>query len=125
MMTLSSQIKRFILTGGVNTVFGYLVYAFGIVILNLSYFWAVVLSYVIGVSFSYVMFRAFVFTAGARGWRSYARFVPTYVFLLALNIIALHVLVDLAGWNKLVAQAVIVPCCAAMSFIINRVFVFK
>lgn len=124
-LSLSSQIKRFVLTGGVNTVFGYLVYAFGILVLSLSYFWAVVLSYVIGVSFSYVMFRAFVFTSGERGWRSYARFIPTYVLLLAINIIALHVLVDLAGWNKLAAQAVIVPCCAALSFVINRIFVFK
>ena len=124
-MKLSSQIKRFILTGGVNTVFGYLVYAFGIVAMNLSYFWAVVLSYVIGVTFSYAMFRAFVFTAGERGWRSYARFIPTYVFLLIFNIAALYVLVDLAAWNKLVAQAVVVPVCAVLSFIINRVFVFK
>jgi putative flippase GtrA len=124
-MSLSTQIKRFILTGSINTAFGYLVYAFGIVVLGWSYFWSVVLSYVIGVSFSYVMFRAFVFTTGERSWRSYARFIPTYAFLFVFNVIALHILVDLAGWNKLVAQAVVVPCCAVLSFIINKVFVFK
>lgn len=124
-MRLTKQILRFIVAGGVNTVFGYLVYAFGVVALDLSYFWAVVLSYVIGVTFSYAMFRAFVFTEGERGWKSYAKFIPTYVVLLVINIVALHILVDMAGWGKLVAQAVIVPGCAALSFIINRVFVFK
>jgi len=124
-MKLSHQIKLFLVTGTINTVFGYLVYAFGVVILNLTYFWALVLSYVIGVTFSYVMFRTFVFTEGERGWRSYARFIPTYIVLLVINIIALHIMVDLANWNKLIAQAVVVPGCAVLSFIINRIFVFK
>ncbi len=124
-MNLSLQIKRFLVTGLINTVFGYLVYAFGVVILNLSYFWATVLSYVIGVTFSYVMFRAFVFTEGDRSWNSFKRFIPTYVVLFVINIIALHFLVDLLSWNKLVAQAVVVPGCAALSFVINRIFVFK
>lgn len=124
-MKLSRQVWRFLVTGAVNTAVGYLVYAFGVVALELSYFWAVILSYVVGVSFSYVTFRAFVFTAGERSFRSYPRFILTYVFLLLVNILALHVLVDLAGYGKLVAQALVIPVCAALSFIINRSFVFK
>jgi putative flippase GtrA len=116
---------RFLVTGGVNTAFGYLVYAFGVVALDLSYFWSIILSYVIGVSFSFVTFRAFVFTSGERSFRSYPRFILTYVFLLAVNIAALYVLVDLAGFNKLVAQALVIPVCAVLSFVINRFFVFK
>lgn len=124
-MKLSRQIWLFLVTGGVNTVVGYLIYAFGVVALNLSYFWAVVLSYVVGVSFSFATFRAFVFTAGERSFRSYPRFILTYVFLLGVNILALHVLVDLAGVGKLLAQALAIPVCAALSFLINRFFVFK
>ena len=124
-MKLTHQIKRFIFTGSINTIFGYLVYACGVVVFGLSYFWSVVLSYVIGVTFSYLMFRAHVFTTGERGWRSYMRFIPTYIVLFFINIIALHILVDIADWNKLVAQAVVVPGCAVLSFIINKIFVFK
>ena len=124
-MKLTHQIRRFLLTGSINTGLGYLVYACGVVVFGLSYFWSVVLSYVIGVTFSYFMFRTFVFTTGDRGWRSYMRFIPTYVFLFVVNIVALHVLVDIADWNKLLAQAFVVPLCAALSFVINRSFVFK
>jgi putative flippase GtrA len=122
---LSRQMWRFLVTGGVNTVIGYLIYAFGVVALELSYFWAVILSYVIGVSFSFVTFRAFVFTAGERSFRSYPRFILTYVFLLGVNIAALYGLVDMAGLNKLLAQALVIPVCAALSFVINRFFVFR
>lgn len=124
-MNLPDQLRRFILTGVVNSVFGYLVYAFGVVVLDWSYFWSVILSYVIGVSFSYIMFRTFVFTTGDRGWSSYTRFIPAYIFLLAVNIVALYILVDLYGWNKLAAQAVVVPFCAALSFVINKIFIFQ
>ena len=124
-MKIFEQIKRFIVTGVINSLFGYAVYAFGVAVLDFSYFRAVVLSYVIGVTFSYFMFRAFVFTGGDRSWRSYMRFIPTYIFLFFFNVISLHILVDIADWNELLAQAVIVPVCAVISFIINRVFVFK
>lgn len=122
---LFGQIARFIVTGGINTVFGYLVYALGVTVLKMSYTEAVTFSYVIGVSFSYIMFRTFVFTGGDRSWRSFSRFIPTYVVLLFINMAALAVLVDHLGMNKLLAQAIIVPFCAALSFIINRLFIFK
>jgi len=122
---LTHQLKRFIVTGIGNTVFGYLVYAFIIIVFDLSYFWALILTYSIGITFSFTTFRAFVFTDGDRGWRSYIRFILTYVGLLIVNIVALHILVDIQGIHKLIAQLFVIPFCAAISFIINRIFVFK
>ena len=124
-MKLTHQIKLFLMTGSINTAVGYAIYAAGIVFFNLSAFFAVVWSYVLGVTFSYFMFRAFVFTEGERGWKSYAKFIPTYVTLFIINEALLFVLVNIESWNKLLAQAVVVPICAALSFVINRVFVFK
>ncbi len=124
-MKLTHQIRRFLMTGSINTAVGYMIYATGIVIFNLSPFFAVVWSYVLGVTFSYFMFRAFVFIEGERGWKSYAKFIPTYVVLFIINEALLFVLVDIASWNKLLAQAIVVPICAVLSFVINRVFVFK
>ena len=124
-MKLTHQLKRFLLTGSINTAFGYLMYVFAIIALDFSYFWSVVFSWCIGVVFSYVMFRSFVFTDGDRSWRTFRRFLPTYVVLLAVNLLAMHILVGDLDWNKLLAQAFVVPLCAALSFIINRIFVFK
>jgi putative flippase GtrA len=124
-MKILHQLQRFILTGIINTLVGYAIYAFGVVVLGWSYFWSVVLSYVVGVTFSYFMFRRFVFTTGDRSWRSYMRFIPTYIVLFIINVSAMFILVDIRNWNKLLAQAVVVVFCAALSFIINRIFVFK
>jgi putative flippase GtrA len=124
-MKLTHQLKRFLITGSINTGFAYLMYVFGVVVLEFSYFWSVVFSWCLGVIFSYIMFRAFVFTEGDRSWRSFGRFLPTYVALLAVNLAVMHVLVGIEDWNKLLAQAFVVPVCAVLSFIINRIFVFK
>jgi putative flippase GtrA len=124
-MKLSHQLKRFILTGTINSGFAYFVYAVCDRFLHLGYIWAVIVSWCLGVCFSYMMFRTFVFTEGDRSWKSFQRFIPTYVFLLIVNIIGMHILVDIAHWNSLIAQAVVIPGCAVLSFIFNRIFVFK
>ncbi len=126
LFTLSRQLLRFLVTGGVNTLFGYLVYVGGIMLFNLHYFWAVMWSYIIGTTFSFATFRAFVFTDGERGiLKSYLRFIPTYIALFLVNEALLFVFVDVVGWNKLAAQAGVIPLCAALSFVINKIFVFK
>ena len=124
-MKLTHQLKRFILAGLVNSGLGYFIFVCGFKLIGLSHFWSVVLSYVVGTTFSYLMFRTFVFTTGDRSWRSFARFIPTYVVLFIINVTSMHILVDLFGWNALVAQAIVIAGCAALSFIFNRVFVFK
>jgi putative flippase GtrA len=124
-MKLTHQLQRFLITGSINSGFAYFIYVFSVLVLHLPYFWAVILSWCLGVLFSYTMFRTFVFTDGDRSWRSFRRFIPTYVFLLGVNIISMHILVDLAHWNSLIAQAVVIAGCAVMSFIFNRIFVFK
>jgi putative flippase GtrA len=122
---LPRQLARFILTGGVNTVFAYLVYVFMAGTLDIPYLSALLFSWAIGVAFSYSTFRAFVFTDGSRSFKTFARFLPTYIFLLILNLSTLYIFVDIEKWDKLAAQALIVPFCAALSFIINRLFVFR
>ena len=124
-MNFSHQLKRFIFTGIVNSGFAYFIYVVCDHFLKLGYLWSVIISWCLGVCFSYMMFRTFVFTEGDRSWRSFARFIPTYVFLLIVNIIGMHILVDIAHWNSLISQAIVIPGCAVLSFFINRIFVFK
>lgn len=128
LLPLLWQMRRFVVVGIVNTLFGYLVYAAGI-LCGLDYTPALVLSYVVGVTFSYFTFRHFVFEQEAaqrtKKRRSFTRFLATYLFLFMLNWAALYGLVTVGGWGRLQAQAIIVPCCAALSFVINRLFVFR
>ena len=124
-MNLAHQLKRFLVTGVVNSAFAYAVFVICDYLIDIGYLWSVFVSWCLGVCFSFMMFRTFVFTEGARSWRSFSRFLPTYVFLLAVNMAGMKVLVDFAGWNSLIAQAIVMAGCAVLSFIINRLFVFK
>jgi putative flippase GtrA len=124
------QIARFLVTGGINTAFGYLVFSFAFLVLGWSTDNSIYLSYVIGVTFSYMMFRTFVFTEGDRSFRSYLKFVPTYVFLLFVNVLSMHWLTTVhmlenQKWNTMLAQAMVTVVCAAISFVINRLVIFR
>jgi putative flippase GtrA len=122
---ITNQLRRFLFIGGINTAFGYAIYAACRLTLDIPYFLAVAVSWSLGVIFSYLTFRTFVFTEGDRSWRTFKKFLPTYVALLVFNELLLFILVGIAGWNDLIAQGVAVIGCAVLSFIINRIFVFK
>ena len=122
---LTNQIRRFIITGGINTAFSYIMYVVAVLFLHMTYYWAVTFSWCLGVTFSYLMFRTFVFTSGDRSWQTFKKFLPIYVVLLIFNEIALFALVHFMDWNKLIAQAILLPTIAALSFVLNRLFVFK
>lgn len=124
-ISLLWKIRRFIITGIVNTIFGYLAYVVGVKLIHLNYTGALVFSYILGVTFSYLTFRTFVFEDHGTKKQSYSKFILTYVAIFVFNWSALHFLVSILYWNELWAQILLVPCCAAISFIINNIFVFK
>jgi putative flippase GtrA len=121
---LHRQLFRFLVTGGVNVLFSYAAYALLAGALGMDYAPALVLSWCAGVVFSYCNFRAFVFDGGRDG-RSFLRFLPVYVVLLLIDLAALRLLVGHWGWDKLLAQALVVPFVAVLSFAFNRLFVFR
>jgi putative flippase GtrA len=122
---LHRQVARFLVTGGINAVFAYVMYAVGARLLGMSYMAAQVFSWCLGVTFSFCMFRAFVFTAGDRSFRAFSRFLPTYVILLIVSLSMMKVMVGVLAWNDLIAQAIVIPVCAVLSFFFNRIIVFR
>ncbi|HET9651933.1 MAG TPA: GtrA family protein, partial [Usitatibacter sp.] len=60
------QFVRFLIVGGVNTLFGYAVFA-GLVLAGMPPMPALVLTYVVGVLFNFFTTRRFVFAASGRG----------------------------------------------------------
>jgi putative flippase GtrA len=122
---LHRQIARFIFTGGVNAIFAYAAFAFFSGLAGADYLPAVFYAWCCGVTFSYVTFRAFVFTDGNRSFSTFAKFIPTYIILLLVNLAMMYMLVGKMGWHELVAQGVVIPFCAMLSFFFNRMFVFR
>lgn len=104
---------KFLFVGGLNTLFGYVVFAL-LVLAGLEDQTALVIAYFIGVIWNYFTHARLVFDA--KGYGQVPAYIAVYVALYALNAGALHLLTS-AGLIPLLAQAVILPFAAILSFI--------
>jgi putative flippase GtrA len=114
---------RFVLVGGLNTVFGYGVFA-TVYLLTHHRLGALVTATVLGVTFNYFTTGRLVFASKGGGARAIVPFVLLYGVLLLVNAPLLEGLVRI-GLPTLVAQALVIPFMAALSYLINRYWVFR
>jgi putative flippase GtrA len=111
---------RFLVVGGVNTAFGYSVFA-ALILLRVPYPVAALLSTVAGVLFNFKSYGTFVF--GSHDNRRIFRFFAVYGICYLVGLIPL-------AWGKahgisfLIIAAVFALPMAALSFALNRHFVF-
>lgn len=115
-----SRFALFLAAGGVNTLFGYGVFAL-LIWLGMTGTTAVILSTVAGVIFNFHTFRR-VFIA--QGLTRLPHFVGMYAVIMLVNVVLLHVLTR-AGLSSYLAQALIVLAVAPCSFLAMRNFVFN
>lgn len=112
---------RFLLVGGLNTLFGYSVYGL-LLFLGLNYMLAVLLSTVLGVFFNFKTIGCFVFRNNS--WHLIVRFIIIYgvIYLLNLSILAFF---NSIQFNLFIAQALAILPMAILSFVLNKKFVFE
>ncbi len=111
---------RFLVVGGINTLFGYSVYAL-LLFLNVHYSLAAVVATILGILFNFKTTGRIVFNS--RDNRLLVKFVGVYAFLCLVNILVLKMFdgfqVDLylAGFIMLLPMAL-------FGYFLNKMFVF-
>lgn len=109
------------MVGGLNTVFGYSVFAV-FILLNLPYPLAALLGHTCGVLFNFKTYGLLVFKN--KDNRLIFKFVGVYVFTYFLTVGLLWVF-NLYGVHNLIAGAIIILPVASVAFILNRRLVFR
>lgn len=117
---LRSSFVRFLLVGGLNTVFGYCVYAM-FILATVPYPIAIFLSTSAGILFNFKTYGALIF--GSHDNRKILRFIAVYGFCYALNLVALGWL-RVLGVSLLAGGAILAIPMAAVAYLLNRRFVF-
>lgn len=112
---------RFLVVGGLNTLFGYSVFAL-LIFLGVHYSLAVLVSTVAGVLFNFKTTGAIVFNHSDN--RLIFKFVLGYGVVYLLNVLFLKLL-SLAGLNMYVGGAVLLLPMAVVSYLINSRLVFR
>jgi putative flippase GtrA len=112
---------RFLAVGLLNTAFGYLVFAAG-VLSGLAPAAALLAATLIGVGFNFATTGRLVFAS--RDTRRLPRFVLCYALAYVLNAGALHGLAAL-GVPPLAGQLLLLPPVVVLTFLAMRLFVFR
>ncbi len=115
------QFLRFIIVGGLNTAFGYGVYAL-LVSLGLHYSLAVLFATILGILFNFKTYGALVFRNPDN--RLIVKFVGVYGISYALSVVALGILKSF-GLSAYCAGAIIILPLSLLTFYLNRRFVFS
>jgi putative flippase GtrA len=116
------ELIKYVVVGGVNTVFGYAVYAAGLW-LGLSYVLAALASQILGTIFNYFSYGIFVFSRRPEK-SSVLRFAVQYGFYYLLTLFILWLLqsVGLNAYQAGLANTAIIP---VLTYFTNKYFVFK
>jgi putative flippase GtrA len=117
---LSNRFVRFLLVGGINTVFGYGVFALALY-LGFHYALAAALSTVLGILFNFKTTGTLVFDRRDNGLL--VKFLGVYGFTYVLGVLCLKVARHL-DLNLFVVGAVLLLPMAGISFMLNWLFVF-
>lgn len=118
---LNIQFIKFILVGGLNTLFGYLVFSLYIYLSDLPTL-SVILANITGVVFNFRTYGKLVFksTDNSRIFR----FCAAYTLIIITQLSLLKFLNVLGINNPYMAGAILTPPVALMSFFLLRTFVF-
>lgn len=113
---------RFGMVAGLNTAFGYSLYAL-LLTVGFHYVWATLIGQIIGIIFNFKTYGRLVFRNGDN--RLVVKFVCVYAFTYLCNIIGIGYLVDTLGWSDYLAGGVMVIPIGLLTFILNKLLVFK
>lgn len=118
---------RYLVTGGVNTVFGY---AFGVAayyLLSPRLHIVVIgaISSVVSITFSFVTYKIFVFKTKGNFLSEYIRCYYVYGFTSVLGIASLWFFVDVLHFSFWIIQALLIGIVVVVSYIGHNNFTFK
>jgi putative flippase GtrA len=117
----SVRLFRFLVVGGINTLFGYGVYAL-LIFLHCNYKIAALAGTVLGILFNFMTTGRIVFEN--RNNLLLLQFIGVYSVTYLLNIGLIKILLE-CGLNALVGGAVGLLPMAVIAFVLNRLFVFR
>ena len=118
---IRNKFIRFCFVGCLNAAFGYGVYALCILV-GLKYFWAVLISNVLGVIWNFFTTGHLVFENTDR--KLWWKFVLCYVINYGINTGAVKIFL-LLGMNEYWAGLFATPVAALCSFFILKLFVYR
>ncbi|PWE34469.1 hypothetical protein DD563_14985 [Pelagicola sp. LXJ1103] len=124
---MNMEMSRFLLAGGVNFVFTFLVFTGALKVMHTGYVAALLLAWISGNILTYVLNFVWVFRPEDRlsfGMRFF-KYLTAGAFSIAANLMALSALVEIGGFDPFWAQLIVMPFIIAFNFIAAKFWSLK
>ncbi len=126
---------RFLLVGGFNTVFAYLVlnllnvfFTFlfqesfsKVVIANL----ALILQYILTINVSFITMRYYVFQSHGNWYKEWLKAWSVYILLYLINAPVLSLMIGVFGWSTWLSQGVYLIFSTIITFLLHKYYSFR
>jgi putative flippase GtrA len=126
---INDQRVQFLAVGGFNTALGYVLFVlfdrFVFAGIAFGYLLSLGASYALAICVAFVLYRRLVYRVTGHVIRDFARFVSVYLVAIAINALALPLLVEVVGLPAFVAQAIILIATTMLSFFGHKNFSFR
>ena len=124
---LSNQKARYLITGGYNTVFGYLLFIliFYYFSSTVSHYFLLGICHLLGTIHNFFSYSTFVFKPKTNAFKNYFKFNLVYLFIFLLNLVMFTLLTKVMNWNLYFSQALIVALIAVLGYILNKNYAFS
>ena len=120
---IGGQFLRFCLVGAANTCTAVLTYAV-LLFVGIPYLIAIVIGYTTGTLQGYTLHRRWTFRRGAFNGLGLTRYAVVQLGGLGGNLLLAVLLVEVAGWDKLLAQVIALPAIVVCTFAASRGWAF-
>lgn len=120
MKSFSPQFARFLVVGVINTVLGYGLYLVAVQLMD--YRWAYTLSYVVGITISFLLNTLFVFRERL-SFRKFLQFPAVYVVQYVAGLAMVWLLVSRMGLAEALAPLVVIPATIPITYILSRTII--
>ena len=88
-----------------------------------------VISWIGAVLFAYVVNKKYVFASkcvtAREAWLEFGKFVASRLSSLALEIVCMYLLIDLAHWNTYIAKAIVSVLVIIANYVLSKLAVFR
>lgn len=124
---IDSQKLRYLLVGGVNTLFGYGagVGIYMLLVANWHIFIIGIVSNVVSISFSFITYKLFVFKTRGNWFAEYFKAYLVYGGMAALGILFLWLFVDFLNIRIWLAQGMVILVTVVISYFGHKHFTFR
>jgi putative flippase GtrA len=118
---------KFLIIGGWNTLFGYLIFIAFYYFLNkiIHYLILLVISYIVSITNAYLSYKFFVFKTKGNYIRGYLRFYLVYGVAFLVNIALMPLFVEFIGVNPIIAQGIILFFTVSIGYIGHKNYSFN